>query len=128
MPVWGRYLDRHDPGRVLVLATGAAALMQIPLIFAQTPLHLVLARAAFGVGAAAMQPAIIRLIKDHAPPHMDARAISYAASFQFIAMGLAPFAAGVIGPALGLRAYFALTAVATVGGLIFWLRRSRALL
>ena len=125
MPVWGRYLDRHDPGRVLMFATVAAAAMQIPLIFAQTPLHLVLARAAFGVGAAAMQPAIIRLIKDHAPPHMDARAISYAASFQFIAMGLAPFCAGLIAPALGLRAYFAFTIVITVAGLVLWLRSAK---
>jgi TM2 domain-containing membrane protein YozV len=56
---------------------------------------------------------------------MDARAISYATSFQFIAMGLAPFCAGLIGPALGLRAYFALTIVLTVAGLLLWLRSSK---
>jgi hypothetical protein len=58
---------------------------------------------------------------------MDARAISYASSFQFFAMGLAPFAAGLIGPALGLRAYFALTIVLMLGGLMLWLRSGRPL-
>jgi MFS family permease len=62
------------------------------------------------------------LLKKHAPPGMDARAISYAASFQFIAMGLAPFAAGLVGPVLGLRAYFALNIALTVAGLVLWLR------
>jgi hypothetical protein len=56
---------------------------------------------------------------------MDARAISYSASAQFMAMGLAPFAAGLIGPVLGLRAYFALTIVLTVGGLVLWHRSAR---
>ena len=125
MPVWGRVLDKTDPGRVLAFATAAAAASHIPLLFLNTPLQLVLARAAFGLSAAAMQPAIIRLLKRHAPAGMDARAISYATSFQFIAMGLAPFTAGLVGPVLGLRAYFALTIVLTVGGLVMWKRSER---
>ena len=125
MPVWGRILDRYDPGRVLAFATAAAALSHVPLLFLNTPLQLVLARAAFGLSAAAMQPAIIRLIKRHAPAGMDARAISYGTSFQFIAMGLAPFTAGIIGPLLGLRAYFALSIVLTIGGLVMWRRSGR---
>jgi MFS family permease len=88
-------------------------------------LQLVLARAAFGLSAAAMQPSIIRLLKKHSPAGMDARAISYGASFQFIAMGLAPFCAGLIGPVLGLRAYFALTIVLTTAGLALWLHSGR---
>jgi len=126
MPLWGRALDRHDPARVLAFATAAAAVTHVPLLFLHTPLHLVLARAAFGLSAAAMQPAIFRLIKEHAPAGMDARAISYATSFHFIAMGLAPFCAGLISPVLGLRAYFALTIALTAAGLVLWLRSGRA--
>ena len=125
MPIWGRILDKHDPARVLALATGAAAASHVPLLFLETPMQLVLARAAFGLSAAAMQPAIIRLLKKHAPAGMDARAISYSTSFQFIAMGLAPFTAGLIGPLLGLRAYFALTIALTIGGLAMWRRSGR---
>jgi DHA1 family multidrug resistance protein-like MFS transporter len=122
MPLWGRVLDRHDPARVLAFAAGAAAVTHLPLLVLQTPLQLVLARVAFGLSAAAMQPAIVRLIKENAPRGMDARAISYGQSFQFMAMGLAPFAAGLIGPVLGLRTYFAVTVVLMTGGLVLWLR------
>jgi DHA1 family multidrug resistance protein-like MFS transporter len=125
MPVWGRFLDRRDPARVLAFAVTGAAVTQLPLLVLQTPLQLVLARIAFGLGAAAMQPAIMRLLKDYAPRGMDARAISYAASFQFVAMGLAPFSAGLMGPTLGLRAYFAFTITLTLVGLALWLRSGR---
>jgi hypothetical protein len=40
-------------------------------------------------------------------------------------MGLAPFGFGLIGPLLGIRAYFALTIVLTVAGLLSWLRIER---
>jgi len=54
----------------------------------------------------------------------DARAISYATSFHFIAIGLAPFCAGLIGPVLGLRAYFVLTVVLNFLAALLWLRSS----
>ncbi len=123
LPLWGRLLDRHDPARVLTYTTAAALLANIPLLVLQTPSQLVLARVVFGLAASGMSPAIIRLLKDHAPRGMDARAFSYASSFQFIAGGLAPFCAGLIGLAFGLRAYFALTIVLTLSGLIMWVRR-----
>lgn len=125
MPLWGRMLDRFRPARVLAFATAAAALTHLPLVVLQTPLQLVLARVAFGLTGAVMQPAIIQLLRIHAPAGMDARAISYSSSFQFFAMGLAPFCAGLIGPALGLRAYFAVTVMLTLGGLLLWLRAER---
>jgi len=125
MPLWGRVLDRFGPARVLVFATAAAAITHLPLIILQTPLQLVLARVAFGLTGAVMQTAIIQLLRIHAPAGMDARAISYSSSFQFFAMGLAPFCAGLIGPAFGLRAYFALTVVLMLCGLALWLRGGR---
>jgi MFS family permease len=123
--LWGKILDRVDPARVLVFTTAAAGLTQIPLVFLETPLQLVLARVAFGLGASMMQPAIIRLLKAYAPEGMDARAISYATSFQFIAIGIAPFVAGIVGPLFGLRSYFALTVVLTLVALTLWLRAAR---
>ena len=127
MPLWGRVLDRHDPARVLAIATAAAAVTHVPLLVLQTPLQLVLARVAFGLSAAAMQPAIVRLLKEHAPQGMDARAISYGSSFQFMAMGLAPFVAGLVGPTLGLRSYFALTIALMLAGLVLWVRSGRSI-
>ena len=121
MPLWGRVLDRRDPARVLTFAAAAAAVTHLPLLILETPLQLVISRVAFGLSAAAMQPAIVRLLKDAAPRGMDARAISYGQSFQFMAMGLAPFVAGLVGPVFGLRAYFAVTIVLMAGGLWLWL-------
>ena len=84
-----------------------------------------LTRAAFGLGASLMQPCIVRLLKAYAPAGMDARAISYNTSFHFIAIGIAPFVAGLVGPVFGLRAYFALTVLFTFFALAVWIRSSR---
>lgn len=125
MPLWGRLLDRIGPARVLAFCATATIISHLPLLVLQTPLQLVIARAVFGLTAAGMAPAVFQLLRMHAPPGMDARAISYATAFQFFAMGLAPFAAGLIGPALGLRAYFALTIVLMLGGLVLWRRTGK---
>ena len=127
LPLWGRVLDRLGAERVLVFAAVAAAITHLPLLVLQTPLQLVLARVAFGVSACVMLPAIIRLLKSYAPAGMDARAIAYASSCNYVGSGLAPFCAGLIGPALGLRAYFALVIVLTLAGLVNWLRSARSL-
>jgi len=124
LPFWGRALDRIGPGRVLVFASIATIVTHLPLLAIDTPLQVVITRAAFGLSAAAMPTAIVQLIRIHAPAGMDARAISYSTAFQFFAMGIAPFAAGLIGPVLGLRVYFALTILAMAGGLWLWLRRA----
>ncbi|MDH4294549.1 MAG: MFS transporter, partial [Betaproteobacteria bacterium] len=100
----------------------ATIVTHLPLLFVQTPLQLVIARAAFGLMAAAAPTAIVQLIRMHAPAGTDARAISYSTAFQFFAMGIAPFAAGFIGPVFGLRVYFALTILAMTTGLLLWLR------
>ena len=122
LPLWGRVLDRAGPARVLVFAAAATIITHLPLLVLQTPLQLVLARVAFGLTAAGMQTAIFQLLRIHSPKGMDARAISYATAFQFLAMGMAPFIAGLIGPVLGLRAYFAVTIALMLGGLALWRR------
>jgi MFS family permease len=124
-PVWGRVLDRAGPARVLTFGAAATILTHLPLLVLQTPLQLVLARIAFGLTAAGMQTAIFHLLRIHAPAGTDARAISYATAFQFLAMGVAPFFAGLIGPLLGMRAYFGLTILFMLGGLVLWLRAGR---
>jgi MFS family permease len=125
MPVWGHVLDRIGPARALAFSLLATIVTHLPLLVLQTPLQLVLARVAFGLTAAAMSPAIFQLLRIHAPAGMDARAISYASAFQFLAMGLAPFLAGLIGPVFGLRAYFGFTILLMAGGYVLWRRAGR---
>ncbi|MBI3042412.1 MAG: MFS transporter [Betaproteobacteria bacterium] len=124
-PLWGQILDRIGPARVLAFAASATVVTHLPLFLLETPLQLVLTRIAFGLTAAGMQTAIFQLLRRHAPAGMDARAIAYASAFQFLAMGVAPFAAGLIGPAFGLRAYFALSSIVMLGGLALWLRSGK---
>jgi MFS family permease len=125
LPFWGRAIDRYGPARVMAFAGAAAVVTHLPLLVVDTPLELVLSRVVFGLTAVAMHPAVIQLLRMNAPRGMDARAISYATSFQFFAMGIAPFFAGIIGPLFGLRTYFALTMIALSGGLALWLRQAR---
>jgi MFS family permease len=124
-PVWGRVIDRVGSSRVLAFGIAATAVTHLPLLVLQTPMELVLARIAFGLTAAGLQTALFHLLRTHAPPGMDARAIAYATAFQFLAMGVAPFLAGLIGPVFGMRAYFAVTIVAMIGGLVLWARTAR---
>jgi DHA1 family multidrug resistance protein-like MFS transporter len=124
-PVWGRVLDRAGPARVLMLCGIAAVVTHLPLLVLDTPWQLVLMRAAFGLTAAGMPGAIVYLLRNVSPPGMDARAISYMTAFQFFGMGMAPFLAGLIGPVLTLRAYFALTIVMMAVGLWLWRKSTR---
>lgn len=123
-PVWGRVLDRAGPAKVLMVCGIGTVVTHAPLLVLQTPMELVLARAAFGLSSAGMQAAIVYLLRNVAPPGMDARAIAYMSAFQFFGMGLAPFLAGLIGPVMGMRAYFALTMVLMAAGLWLWRRPS----
>ena len=122
LPLWGRVIDRIGPGRVLVFAAAASVITHLPLLVLQTPLQLVLTRIAFGLTAAGMQTAIFQLLRIHSPPGMDARALSYVTAIQFLAMGMAPFMAGLVGPMLGLRAYFAISTALMLGALVLWLK------
>ena len=122
LPLWGRVLDRIGAGKVLLFSSAATIVTHLPMLILQTPFQLVVARIAFGLTCAAMPTAIYALLRVHAPKGMDARAISYSTAFHFIGMGLAPFIAGLISPAFGMRPYFALTIVAMAGGLALWLR------
>ncbi|MDH3437454.1 MAG: MFS transporter, partial [Betaproteobacteria bacterium] len=65
LPLWGRVLDRVGPARVLAFAAAASVVTHLPLLVLQTPLQLVLARAAFGLTAAAMPTAILALLRSH---------------------------------------------------------------
>ncbi len=122
MPLWARVIDRVGPARVMRWTGTAAIVTQLPLLVLDTPLALVLTRVVFGLSTVAIHPAVVQLIRMQAPKGMDARAISYATAFQFLAMGTAPFIAGMVAPLLGLRVYFAFTLCALGTGLWWWRR------
>jgi MFS family permease len=107
------------------VVAATAFLGSLPLIIVQTPLQLAAARLFFGMCAAGMQPAVMRMIKANAPPGMDARALYFGAMFQMLGNGLGPLAAGVIGPFFGIRAFFMVNCGLLGAGLATWLLRLR---
>jgi len=123
LPLWGRGLDRFEPTRVLALSlmTGALAMWLFP--FVRNPLELTGARLLLGLFAVGIQPAAVRLIKGWAPAGMDARTLALGTALQMLGNGAAPFIAGLIGPWLGLRAYFAFNALMLLTALLLWWRR-----
>lgn len=125
LPVWGWLLDRYDPPRMLAVVAATAFVGSLPLTIVQTPLQLAAARLFFGLCAAGLQPAVMRMIKLNAPPGMNARALYFGTMFQMLGNGLGPLAAGVIGPFFGLRAFFIVNTALMGAGLATWLLRLR---
>jgi MFS family permease len=123
LPLWGRALDRFDPALVLTLTLLTALLFSLPFPFVQTPAQLALSRAALGLFAVGAQPALARLTRDLAPPGMVARALGFGNALFLLGNGTAPLLAGIIGPWLGLRAYFGLNVMMVLAGLLLWTRR-----
>ena len=119
-PVWGRWLDRFDPARILAFSLGAATLASWLFPFVQDPLQLTLARVVLGLCAAGMSAGTVTLIKAWAPPGMDARSLALGTALAMLGNGAAPLMAGFIGPVFGLRAYFAVVAVLLLAGLALW--------
>ena len=121
LPFWGRALDRFRPGWVLALGLLLALLCALPVPWLVDPLQLTLARAALGLLGAGIMPAVVRLIKERAPAGMDARALAFGTSLYMLGHGGAPVLAGIVGPLLGLRAYFGLNVLLLAAGLGLWL-------
>ena len=121
LPFWGRALDRFQPGWLLGLGLLLALLCALPVPLLSNPLQLAVARGALGLLGAGIMPAIVRLTKERAPAGMDARALAFGTSLYMLGHGGAPVLAGVVGPLLGLRAYFAGNVLLLLTGLVLWL-------
>jgi DHA1 family multidrug resistance protein-like MFS transporter len=122
LPVWGRLLDRYDPPRMLALMMLVSLLASLPLPFVQNPWQLAAARLVFGLFAAGLQPAVIRMIRLSAPQDMAARALYFGTMFHMLGNGLIPLVAGAVGPFFGLRAFFGLICLLLAVGLLMWVR------
>ncbi|HEX7926184.1 MAG TPA: MFS transporter, partial [bacterium] len=108
VPLWGRLLDRFGPAKLLPLCIGSGAMGVLLLVTVFSPLQLAIARLALGMMAVGIGPAAIALVKGRAPAGMESRVLAVMTGCGMLGMGAGPFLAGVIGPFLGLRAYFLL--------------------
>jgi len=122
MPLWGRLLDRFGPPRVLVGSLLLATLAMLAMPIALAPAHVAVARLLFGALAVGIGPAAITQVKLRAPLGMESRVLAYLTAFGMLGMGVGPFIAGQMGPALGLRSYFGLNALMLLACLGAWYR------
>lgn len=122
VPFWGRRLDRYGAGRILAVSLLAGALGSIPTILVQSPLQLALARFVLGLLAIGIGPAAITMTKNYAPRGMESRVLAYSAAFGALGIGGGPFIAGLIGPVVGLRVFFALNSLLLLTAFLFWMR------
>lgn len=120
-PVWGRWLDRFDPARVLALSLGAGMAASWLFPFVLDPLQLTGARIVLGLCAAGIPAAAVTLIKQWSPVGMDARSLSLGTALAMLGNGAAPMLAGIIGPWAGLRTHFAVIAGLLLAGLLLWM-------
>ncbi|HEX7928470.1 MAG TPA: MFS transporter, partial [bacterium] len=123
LPWWGRALDRFDPRSVLTVTLVAALVFSLPFPFVQSPVQLTLGRIGLGLFAVGAAPALARLTRDLAPPGTVARALGFGNALFLLGNGMAPVVAGIIGPWLGLRAYFGYNVLLALAGLLLWIRR-----
>ena len=119
-PVWGRLLDRFEPRLVLAIGLGLTTASLLPIPFVTTPLELTIVRVLLGLLSVGCQPAVVQLIKLEAPSGMEARALALGSSMMMLGNGGGPFLAGIIGPLMGLPAYFGFNALLVLVGLVLW--------
>lgn len=122
VPFWGRLLDRFGPGRILAVSLLAGALASIPTILVQSPLQMAMARFLLGLLAIGIGPAATTMTKNYAPRGMESRVLAYSAAFGALGIGGGPFIAGIIGPVVGLRVFFALNSLLLLAAFLLWLR------
>ena len=120
---WGRFLDWFHPPHVLAVALVTAFLSSLVLPLCRNPLQVVGARALLGALMVGIQPAVLRLVKEHAQAGMEARALGFAAALQMLGNGSAPMLAGWMAPSVGLRGYFLLNSVLLLAVLFLWVAR-----
>ena len=126
LPFWGRMLNRHDPGKVLHLQLAGSLVTSLLVPLVQTPLQLAAARTIFALFIIGLQPTLVRMVRDRAPPGMDARTLSYATAMQQAGNAAGPMLAGLMAPYLGLRAYFVFGCMVLATALWLWHRQQKA--
>jgi MFS family permease len=125
LPLWAWALNRHSPERVLALILAGTAVTSLLQPLVRDPLELTLARALFALFVWGLPPTLIRMIKERAPPGMEARTLSYGTALQQLGSAFAPLIAGLLAPYLGLRGFFWLCSALIVVGWVLWVRHSR---
>jgi len=114
----GRLSDRF--GRKLFLSAGLSvlAISSIGLMYAKTPVHLILWRFVQGLGASAHMPIAQAYLGDITPEGNEGKWMGYFNAVLFAGMGAGPLVGGVISDAFSMRTTFLVMAILNVLGLV----------
>lgn len=109
--IWGREGDRRGHAKVLSVALAGAAIVALPVTWAQQYWQVFLARLGTGVFTAAMNPSTHSAVAHVVHEERTASAFSLVASAQMLGACIGPFLSGPLAQMLGVRALFPITAV-----------------
>lgn len=108
---FGRLGDRIGHRRILLGCAAGGGLLYLPMAAAQSPWHLLVLQALFGVAAGGLVPSANALIARHTPAERRGAVFGAAAAAASLGAFVGPLAGAGLAAALGFRATFVATAI-----------------
>jgi MFS family permease len=122
----GRLSDKHGRASVIIPGLVFAAAALLLLSVAGSILSFICVAVLFGLGFASVQPALMAMVIDRAPPGRRGAAMGIFATAMDAGIGLGAFIWGFVAKSAGFRSMFLSASCAALLGLLIFLKLNRA--